>query len=1114
MKHLLSGLMTLVLSLTAAFGLQAQNSVVSGVVTDAKTGEPVVGAGIMVKGTTRGVSSNADGTYSLKASKGETILCQFFGYKDIEVVVGENKKINFALVEDTQTLEQSVVVGYGTLKKTQLVGAVENISGEVLEDRVNPNVSRSLQGQVSGLNIMLPTGKPNATGRVYIRGFNNTYTGRKSMTSAGAASNSLGTGSSALVLIDGVEGSLATVNPDDIETVSVLKDAASTAVYGARGAFGVVLITTKNPEKDKISVNYSANFTLNRRSVIWEDGIETDSYTWAQNYADFWEGAYGPGIFPNAVNNRTGTFSQAYLEELGKRKETGYKDPVVVDSDGVYRYYGKTNWIKLIYKPYSFTQQHNVSVNASSGRVKYMLTGQYYGNDGIYKVGTEQYNKFNLRSKGSVKVNDYLTLDNNTSYYSMLYRQPYFSTDTPSIRQIEHRGQPMYVPYNPDGTPTYWGQATGYQIYKDDDDFDKQRNSTFMTTFGADLNIIKDVLKIRADYTYKAIRNNRRRVKTQAVSYSAPGVTEYYTRPTGSRISLWRQNTDYQSANVVGTFTPKLGENHDLNLVAGWNLEDYNYTRFYTQRKGLLYDSKPSFELMDDAPDADGTLQMPSFTDDNSSYGMVGFFGRANYTLLRRYIIELSARYDGSSKFPSNKRWGFFPAASVGWRLSEEPWMNWAKSWMDNFKIRANVGSSGNANIGAFYFLDTMGISKSDVLFDGNKNPITNVPSVTPKDLTWEKVTTYDIGLDWDFLRSRLSFSGDYYIRYNDDMIITGPEIPAIYGSSAPKGNYGSMRTNGWELSLSWRDQFDIKGKPFSYSIKGSLWDSTSEITKYYSATNNVLGFYKGKKLGEMWGFRTDGYFLTNAEANSWATDTFHQNGNKIYHEYAGDLKFVDRNGDGKINYGSGTVEDHGDLYKIGNTLPRYQFGLNIDMNWNGFGLNLFFQGVGHRDWYPQAESGFFWGMYDRPYGVLLKKQMGDMVEVNYDDPNWTVQNPGAFWTRKVGYAAEKNVGPLAWENDYYLQNAAYIRLKNLTFSYTIPSKITKKVNIEKLRVYFSGENLFTWSPIFKYTDMFDPEGIETTDSDFSYTAGTNGIGNGYTYPILKTYTFGINITF
>lgn len=525
----------------------------------------------------------------------------------------------------------------------------------------------------------------------------------------------------------------------------------------------------------------------------------------------------------------------------------------------------------------------------------------------------------------------------------------------------------------------------------------------------------------------------------------------------------------------------------------------------------MLFPEKyQSFELFD------GEMKTEQ---NDSSYGIVGFFGRANYTLLRRYIFEASARYDGSSKFPTNSQWGLFPSFSLGWRLSEEPWMEWSKSWLNNFKIRGNYGSLGNGTISPYSYLETMGIDKSSVVFDGGYVNYTTNPSVVPSSLTWETVTTYDVGLDFDILKSRLSFSGDYYVRNTTDLITNGYELPQVYGASAPKGNYGALQTKGWELTLSWRDSFKVAGKDFNYSIRGSVWDTRTWVTEYTSNSGDILDYYKGKELGEIWGFRTAGIFKDNAEANAWATDSYHKNGSN-FRAYASDLKFLDLNGDGKIDYGKATLDDWGDLDRIGNTTPRYQYGVNLDFKWNGIGLSMFFQGVGKRDWYPMVETAYFWGQYNRPYSAyLMKTQTGNnYAQIDYSTENWTVTNydKNPYWSRRVGYSANRNVGPLTVENDHYLQNAAYIRLKNLTVDYSLPKKIVEKIGMQGARVYCSMENLWTWSPMFKHTDMFDPEGIGVGDSDFDSTSsiGLSGIGDGMSYPMLRTFTFGINLTF
>ena len=681
----------------------AQKLTVSGLVKDAVTNEPIPGVAIMVKGTSVGTSADANGSFTIKADANAVLVCQLFGYKTVEVNVEKRTSLDIIMQEDTQTLEATVVVGYGTLKKTQLVGAVENLSGEELEGRTNSNVTRSLQGQIPGLNIIQSDGKPTHQGAITIRGGATSYQSRSKVGgSAKGAKHSIGQGSSALVLIDGVEGDLTTVNPEDIETVAVLKDAASAAVYGARGAFGVILVTTKTPKTDKVTVNYNGSVSLNRRNILWENELVTDGLEWLDTFVDFFRNdkrtPTSAGSLPGNVNNRSNTYSEAYHEEFRRRRtDPTYENYGKIYGDGKdvglgdsYAYYGSTNWIKMFYKDVSMTQNHNLSVSGASKKVSYSLSGRYYGQDGIYKVGDETFYQYNLRAKGSVKITDWLKLSNNTAVFKRKYHQPMVSGGSqPLLRQFEHRGQPIYTPYNEDGTLTFYGASCMYGAFKDGNTFQENNKLDVISSTTLDFEPIKNVLKFTGDFTYKAIRSTQARVSCQEGGYSAPGALEYYN--TSSYKSDWRYNTDYISSNIVGTYTPNLGDNHDLNIVAGWNLEKTNYRRLYLSRNELLYPSMPSFELM--------SSDEYKVEDDGYDKSMVGFFGRVNYTLLNRYILEVAARYDGSSLFPANSQWGFFPSASIGWRLSEEPWMKWAKSWMSNFKIRANVGSLGNATI-------------------------------------------------------------------------------------------------------------------------------------------------------------------------------------------------------------------------------------------------------------------------------------------------------------------------------------------------------------------------------------------------------------------------------
>lgn len=1084
---------------------------VKGKITDAQ-GESIVGATVRIKGKSTGVISDVDGRFELSSvSEGTVLIVSYIGYKTQEVTV-TRQELQIVLQEDAQSLDEVVVTGYGTLKKTQLVGAVENLSGEALEGRVTANVTRSLQGQIPGLNIVQVDGKPTHQGEIYIRGGKTSYNTRTSMGNADGVYKTIGQGGSALVLIDGVEGDLTTVNPEDIETVSVLKDAASAAVYGARGAFGVILITTKRPQHEKVTVNYSGAFSVNRRTVMWEDHLVSDGLLWLDNFVNFFQNdsrtPTSSGKTPGNINNRSDTYSEAYHEEFRRRRAAGDTNPWGMTAKGNYAYYGNTNWIDLFYKDYTMGQVHNLSVSGSGDKVSWHFSGRYYNQDGIYKIGEESFNNYHLRAIGEVKLTPWLTLENNTSFFKQKYQQPMVSGGSlPLLRQFEHRGQPVYTPYNEDGTLTFYGAATMYGGFQDGSSYQENATMNMVNTTALNFHPIKDVLKVRADFTYKAVRSEQKRISDIQKGYSAVGSAELYN--SSSYKADWRHTTDYLSANVVATWTPRLGEKHNLNVVGGWNIESSTYRRLYLQRKGLLNYKTPSFELMDSD---EYTVE-----DDGYNKSLVGVFSRINYTLLGRYILEFASRYDGSSLFPEHSQWGFFPSVSVGWSLSKESFMEGTQHWLNNLKVRANVGSLGNASIDPYSFMELMGIQKSSVLSNGNKFSYTTSPNIIPSNLTWETVTTYDIGVDMDLFKNRLSFSGDYYWRYTDDLLVYGPDLPQVFGANMPKGNYGSLKTKGWEVSLQWRDGFKLGGKPFNYSVKLSVWDSRTWVDKFYNANGDILNYYAGKELGEIWGFRTDGYFLSNEEAAAWVQDTYHKNGSN-FAAYAGDLKFLDLNGDEKIGTGKGTLDDHGDLARIGNEAPRYQYGINLAANWNNIGLSLFVQGVGQRDWYPNCESGFFWGMYNRPYGYLPKVHTTDAVQMDYSTENWVVTNAAdkPYFTRQVAYSANRNVGPLTWENDYYLQDASYWRLKNIVVDYTFPKKLTQKLHIEHLKVYVSGENLFTFSPIYKHTKLFDPEVISNGDPDFTakHDTGLGGAGQGYSYPMLKTITFGLNINF
>ena len=1068
----------------------AAKSEVKGVVRDA-AGNPMIGVTVTIKGTLVGVSTGVDGGYAIPADGNATLLFSYIGYRPHEEVVGRRTQIDVTMQEDELVMDEVVVVGYGTLKKRNIVGAVENLSGDAVENRPNANITRSLQGQIPGLNIVQVDGKADHAGEVTIRGVNNTF---KARVSGGEKTNKLGQGGGALVLIDGAEGDMGSVNPDDIASISVLKDASSAAVYGARGAFGVILITTKNPEKGKVRVSYNGSVSLHRRTVIWEDNVVTDPVQWVDAFRESYLNSSPTATVPSLFNNYM-PYSNAWFEELKRRRADPTMDNYDIDANGNYNYYGETNWLKEIYKSVNYSTTHAVSIQGGREGVSYYISGRYYNQDGIYKVGEETYKKYNLRAKGSIRIRPWLTLDNNTSLMSSKYHQPMVHYGQQVIsRQIDMFAFPFALLKNPDGTWTQTAAKTGYAAFAEGASWQENNKLEVANTTTFNFEFVPDVFKVSADVTYKGSRWSRDRMENLYTYYT--GVNVSGQDNSFSSLENWTYRSDYISTNIVGTVTPKLGADHDLNVVAGWNLEDYDYRTQKTYRQGNLYPSKPSFTLMDG--------EYYSTTSGGYTWGLVGFFGRVNYAYAGRYLAEVSARYDGSSKFPENSKWGFFPSASVGWRLSEEKFMAWSDRWLDNFKIRLSAGSMGNGNIDPYKYIDYMTLKSSTVVIGNTLGTYTVAPGAIPLSLTWETSTTYDVGADLDFLKNRLTMGFDWYRRNTTDMYTVGVSLPAVYGTAAPKGNNASLKTNGWELSVGWRDSFKLAGKEFRYSVKAMVWDSRTWVTKYINPTGNLDDYYEGMELGEIWGYRVEGLFRDQDDIDSHATQSFLQSSDKVTRP--GQVKFADLNEDGRIDQGAKTLSDHGDLTVIGNTSSRYHYGVNVSFNWNGIGVSTFWQGVAKKNWYPRYDSGYFWGQYNRPFGYMLKAHTGSNVYREELD-NWDT----AYWPRYSAYQTnESSVNRvLTTPNDRYMQDVSYIRLKNLTVDYTFPAHICRKMRIKGLKVYVSGENLWTSSPMFKYCDNYDPEVINAGDSDFRTAEG-----DGYSYPMLRTVTLGVNLTF
>lgn len=1048
-------------------------------------GEPLVGVFVKVEGTKTATSTDIDGNYSIKAGKNQTLSFSYLGFKDQQISIQGRASIDVVMLMDRSSLDEAVVVGYGVQKRRDIVGAIENISTDEIAEKTGSsmNISRALQGTIPGLSLTFTDGKPNRNATVRIRG----------------TVNSIGSGGSALVLVDGVEADMNTVNPDDIASVTVLKDAASTAVYGSRGTFGVILLTTKAPQKGEAKINYNGAYNIYSRTVVPE--MDTNGYHWTSEFLESYINAKGND--PANINN-VFPFKRAWYEELTKReKDPSFEKWRVNNGTGLYEYFGNTDWYKVFYKDYTTGQQHNISVSGGNDAATYYVSGRYFTQDGIYNSGNEKYDQFNIRTKGSVKVRPWLKMESSLDYGYRKSHQPTAQTGnsvTPVNinRMINHQGFPMTLVTNPDGTWTEAAVYTGWAGFVEGLSWRKDYLYEMKNLNTLTVDIVKDVLVAKANYAYYFANRNRVQTISPYTFYRGPEVSGI--RPSASFYVEHPWTKQRHTADATLTYTPKLGENNFLSIMAGWNIESLKLKSDRYYREGLIVPGRVNWNLMNG--------EEMKLTD-NGSYesALNGYFFRVDYNYKSRYLIEISGRYDGNSRFPSNQRWGFFPAASAGWRISEEPFMK-NVAWIDNLKIRGSAGSSGNGLISnAYAYQSTMHIKTSSVLSNGQPLSYTQAPAPIPDGLTWEKAVTYDLGLDFEALNGRLNFTGDIYRKHVLDMYVPGEELPAVFGNSAPKGNYANLKTDGWEVSLSWRNTHKIGGKPFSYNIKGTLYDAMSTVTKYTS-TNKLLPtiyntrYYTGMTIGEIWGFECDGLFQTDAEAQAYADMSEFKH--DTWTPKAGDPRFLDLNKDGAVNDGDVTLANHGDLRKIGNMTPRYNFSINLGANWNGIGISMMWLGVGHRDWYPAKESGYFWGKYGRPYSIGLP----------WHSSRWSEENPDAYWPRLVGYSASSTAAQLSRPNTRYLQNAAFLRLKNLTLEYTLPEAWTKQIMFKKIKLYFTGENLLTFTPLSKYAKNYDPEGLWAGDNDYDSSSGKDNYGDGDGWPVMKCYTFGLNIAF
>lgn len=1038
---------------TQATIVQQKEKIVKGKVVD-NNNEPLPGVSIRLKDNASiGTVTDIDGEFSLaKVPDDAVLLITFVGMQAVEHKVVGEEFINIVMKENADMLDEVVVVGYGTQRKINLTGAIDGTTSKSFEGRAITSVGQGLQGVVPNLNISMDGGGANSAPSFNIRG-----------------AGQLTGGGEPLILIDNIPasaGELSRINTNDIENISVLKDASSAAIYGARGAFGVILITTKSAKSGKLDVSVNTYYSMRKVTDLPE--IITDPYEVMKykNEASF--PLYNP------------LYKDNVLAMAKERSENPNMQVWDIDPNNPDRwiFFGRTDWMDEVYKNSSSMYNVNASISQRSEKGGAYLSAEYARQDGMFNVGNDIYNRYNIRLKADYRLFDRITISNNTSFVNRKYDKP--SVGFGDFFHQVNRTPSFSVPKNPDGTWTQDGAQLLGLLSEGGRNINDMRE--FSTSFGIDLDLIKDVWSLKGDANFRLDTENTRYANLSYSYKEGPDLQPIYKNEV-QNAGTSDYSYNYYVFNLYTDFHKTLG-NHYIQAMVGFN-QEYKRTRGNSgSRDYLISSGYPTGQL------ATGTAQ---YAESYSDWAVRGLFMRANYSYKNRYLLEFSGRYDGSSKFPHEKRFGFFPSGSLGWILSEESFMQSINEAikLDFLKFRASYGKLGNQALKTDYqYIARMNSGRINTIINGERPIGINAPGLASRNVTWEKVSTLNFGVDLTMLRQRLSANFDYYIRDTKGMMAPGKILPNVLGAEEPKVNAADLRTKGWELSLQWRDQFTLLDSPFNYSARFIISDSQAEITKYDNPNgvwNKNGQYYKGQKLGEIWGLTTEGFFQTEEELRNHADQSAVGEDDQSYKFYVGDLKFKDLNGDGKIDNGKGTLDDPGDYKIIGNSTKRYPYAFDFNFDWKGFDLRLFFQGVGKRDWYPNGGNHYFWGIYAQPWANVQKHNLD----------HWTPENPNAYYPRVKAYIAESTGSELAAPQTRYMQDASFLRLKNITFGYTLPRALTQKVRLDNVRLYFSGENLWVKNNL---KANLDPE---LMDND-----------NGRAYPLQKSFTFGLNINF
>lgn len=1057
--------------------LDAQTRV-RGNVTD-ETGEPVIGASVQISGTGLGTVTDVDGNFSLTAPDDATLIFSFVGMRTEELAVRSYMQV--VLQVDAELLEEVVVVGYGTQKKANLTGAVSTVDvNEAVASRPVTDIAKALQGVSPGLIITNNLGGVGTESTIRLRG------------SVGSI-NATG-GTSPLVLVDGVEvPSLNLINPNDIETISVLKDAASASIYGTRAAWGVILITTKQGIDGVTRVTYSNNFAWSTPTVMPEmmSTVENAEYIMkvthridpTRNVVS----SIGYSIDATAIGRmkeweeKYGGMSQSELGEMLEGRDFEIRD-------GRTFFYRSFDPLAMFTKTWTPQQNHDFSLTGSSKSTSYNIGMGYLRQDGVMKINTDRYDRYNITSNTTTTIKDWWKVRSNLMYTRMENSEPYRYTSGQYDAWFYLMRWPRWYPYT-----TYEGRDFRSAVT---DLKQAGRESTgtnyVRANIGTELIPFRN-LTFNFDYTFSFWNQYQKRnggiVEAYDMFSTAPFST--YGSLYGATHNRAVQTSRYTISNIFkayATYNLQLIEKHNFKLMGGMDAETRERLGHYSERRELIDINMPEIALATGEQYVNGV----AFHND---FAAAGFFGRINYDYLQKYLLEVNARYDGSSRFPAGKKWALFPSASVGWRLSEEPFMDWARPFLSNLKPRASWGTIGNQDVASNSFISTMASGNSGWVMNGENVLYLGSPSVISADLTWERVTTTDIGVDAGFLDNRLTLVFDWYRRVTSDMHTAGEALPSTFGGSAPRINFGELTATGTELGAAYRHQF---AGGLSMNLRASLSSVKEEITRFNESDNYIYGNYQGRMLGEIWGYETDRLFQED-DFNSDGTlkdgipsQALFESGAFTYGP--GDVKYSDLNGDGVINYGSNTTDDHGDLKVIGNTLPRMEYNFGIDLAYENIDFRAFFQGVGSRDYWAYGSVGI-------PSGGSGYAEAAFKHQLDY----WTPDNRDAFYPAPTNNAWISN-GTNFLRQTRFLQNMAYLRLKNLTIGYRLPAAWMQSLKFQSARLYLSGENLFE---IDHLTVPVDPE---STDYKVGYGSGSWSFGRSY--PFARTLSVGMQIQF